>query len=381
MMKIGIDYFAASTHAPGIGRYGRELVRALVRLSDCPELLLWSWGRGESLGENALGLAGPDVVHQAKRVSIRLPQRAAGVLQKITGKGPEALCGPLDIFHRMTPFTPALGRSVAHRPRQVQPLLELPAPGSSGESELRNALLEMDAIVCGSRAGAQQAIEQLGLPAERVHAVTTGADHWLRDTAPLTAGSLQQAGPPQLLVLGAISEARRPLGILSAFEALIEYKPHSNTKLVFCGRGGDLANAFRDALAASPVAHAVSWIDDPVEEDLPALVAGSTALIHMSAGELSPITPLEALTFGAAVVASDLPAFREVLATTPGAFLMPSDTPDDPAELARAMQAAIESGVDQSAREQRMIQAQKYTWRANAEETLALWRALTPPRS
>jgi hypothetical protein len=45
------------------------------------------------------------------------------------------------------------------------------------------------------------------------------------------------------------------------------------------------------------------------------------------------------------------------------------------------MQAAIESGVDQSAREQRMIQAQKYTWRANAEETLALWRALTPPRS
>jgi phosphatidylinositol alpha-mannosyltransferase len=211
--------------------------------------------------------------------------------------------------------------------------------------------------------------------------VTTGADHWLRDTAPLTAGSLQQAGPPQLLVLGAISEARRPLGILSAFEALIEYKLHSNTKLVFCGRGGDLANAFRDALAASPVAHAVSWIDDPVEEDLPALVAGSTALIHMSAGELSPITPLEALTFGAAVVASDLPAFREVLATTPGAFLMPSDTPDDPAELARAMQAAIESGVDQSAREQRMIQAQKYTWRANAEETLALWRALTPPRS
>jgi phosphatidylinositol alpha-mannosyltransferase len=101
----------------------------------------------------------------------------------------------------------------------------------------------------------------------------------------------------------------------------------------------------------------------------------------MSAGELSPITPLEALTFGAAVVASDLPAFREVLATTPGAFLMPSDAPDDPAELARAMQAAIESGVDQSAREQRMIQAQKYTWRANAEETLALWRALTPPRS
>ena len=28
--RIGLDYWPATTHAPGIGRYARELVRALV---------------------------------------------------------------------------------------------------------------------------------------------------------------------------------------------------------------------------------------------------------------------------------------------------------------------------------------------------------------
>jgi|FLOH01.1.fsa_nt_gi glycosyltransferase involved in cell wall biosynthesis len=380
-MRIGIDYFAASTHWPGIGRYGRELVRALVRLEDCPELHLWSWGRGASLPATALGLTGTGVRRDAHRSTYRLPARLASALQALTGKGPEALCGSLDVFHRMSPHVPALAHRKEGRPSQVQPLLELPARGTREEAHLRAALLEMDAILCGSQAGARQAIAQLGLPAERVHSVTTGADHWLRDAAPRAADDLMQAGPPRLLVLGAISAAREPLAVLKAFEAFRDYHPSVKAKLVFCGRAGDAAEALLRALSRSPFVESVTWISDPIEADLPALVAGSAALIHLSSGELSPITPLEAMAFGAAIVASDLPAFREVLEGTDGALLVPACAAQDPAELAANIACALDSSADQAARGDRVAQAKAHTWRVNATETVALWRTLTPPRS
>ena len=45
-MRVGIDYWTAPTHAPGVGRYVRELVRALARRPDAPELALLELGPG-----------------------------------------------------------------------------------------------------------------------------------------------------------------------------------------------------------------------------------------------------------------------------------------------------------------------------------------------
>ena len=44
--RVGIDYLQAVSHAPGVGRYAREMVRALVRQANCPDLRLFEWGRG-----------------------------------------------------------------------------------------------------------------------------------------------------------------------------------------------------------------------------------------------------------------------------------------------------------------------------------------------
>jgi len=56
-VRVGIDYLPAVTHAPGAGRYARELVRALLRLEDRPEIALYEVGRAErTVEERALGL-------------------------------------------------------------------------------------------------------------------------------------------------------------------------------------------------------------------------------------------------------------------------------------------------------------------------------------
>ena len=45
-MRVGMDYLAAVTHPPGVGRYVRELVRAVVRLDERPALALFELGGG-----------------------------------------------------------------------------------------------------------------------------------------------------------------------------------------------------------------------------------------------------------------------------------------------------------------------------------------------
>ena len=392
-MKVALDYFAAATHGAGIGRYGREFVRALVRERDCPDLRLLTWGRGAELGAEALGLRGAEVMREAKRVNVRLPKRTADWYRGITGRGAESVCGDVQIFHRSAVFEPRLGRVKSKRPLMVQPLLELPPAGSQAESRLRSALGEMDAILCGSQAGATEATRRLGVPASKLHAVTTGADHWLRYTQPKTSAELEKSGPPRLLVLGAISQMRQPRAVLAAFEVLVAKGSFPGATLTFAGHPGDDAAAFQAALGASPVASQVTWIQIPVEADFPGLVSRASALVHLSEGELSPITPLEAITFGTAVVASDLPSFREVLASIPGAELLSSSNSNhgasrssnkpsqDPEHLAQAIERAMESAYHQESRAARIQAATAHTWRNNARETLALWQQLATAAS
>ncbi|MFT5831294.1 MAG: glycosyltransferase involved in cell wall biosynthesis [Bacteroidia bacterium] len=389
-MKVALDYFAAATHGAGIGRYGREFVRALVREQACPDLRLLAWGRGAELGAEALGLRGADVVREPRRVNVRLPKRTADWFHTATGKGAESVCGDVQIFHRSAVFEPRLGRTKSKRPLMVQPLLELPPVGSDAESRLRSALGEMDAILCGSRAGAAEAAQRLGVPASKLHAVTTGADHWLRYAQPKTCAELEAAGPPRLLALGAISKMRQPRAVLAAFEVLVDEARFPGITLTFAGHPGDDASAFQAALACSPAASQVTWIQIPVEADFPQLVSSASVLVHLSEGELSPITPLEAITFGTAVVASDLPAFREVLTSIPGAELLPagprqtasassqraSAASQDPEQLAQAIERAIESAFHSESRAARIQAASAHTWCANAKETLAIWQKL-----
>ena len=69
--RIGLDYWPATTHAPGIGRYARELVRALVQRAEAPYLCLFDAGPGpRTVPEDALGL--PSGSQRVRRVDMNI---------------------------------------------------------------------------------------------------------------------------------------------------------------------------------------------------------------------------------------------------------------------------------------------------------------------
>ena len=105
------------------------------------------------------------------------------------------------------------------------------------------------------------------------------------------------------------------------------------------------------------------------EPDLARVVAGAAALILPSWYEGFGLPALEALACGTPVVASDLPAHREVLGDQ--AQLFP---PDDPGALAAALAATLDDPGGEPARAARRTRAAGFTWENCATATLSAYR-------
>lgn len=378
--RIGIDYLPAVCHAPGVGRYARELVRALVQLEACPQLALFEVGGGERLFDDAaLGLDpvasrtvedGRSQMRPARpvrRMRSRLPRRAVELLHRLTRVGADRLLGGVDLFHRVRPDYPPVSRAL-----ELLPVPELPARGSSADERLARALERADDALVFSDHYRREVARRYGLSSERVHRVPIGCDHWLRDLAHRTP---EASARPRLLVLGAVRRERHHAVILDAFERL--RAGGCDAELLLVGRAGDAAQAFRGQLAASPANAAVRWIDQPREADMPALVAGSSCLVHLAEDEGTAVTPLEAFAMGLDVVASRLPAFAEALGEQ---ALLLEDGPPVVERLADALACAIERRGPRLA-DARRARAAEFSWRENARLTIDVWQRMLERRN
>ncbi|MEO0650888.1 MAG: glycosyltransferase [Planctomycetota bacterium] len=359
-MRVGLDYLPAATHFPGVGRYARELVRAVERLDAPPELTLIELGRPERIvPEASLGLTDRPGL---RRVVGRLPQRAIDFGERL-GFGPERRLGPVDVFQRTRPGWPAIRRAPV-----VRAVSELPPPGHPSEGAVRAALDRDDAWIVFSAEGEATLVERFGRPAERVHRTPVGCDHWMRD---LDADP-GPADPPYLLVLGALRTERHPDLVLDAFDKARQSR--RDLELVFCGGTGDAAELLQRRLRFASGRSSVRQVA-PVEAELPELVARASALVHLTEGELTAVTPLEALAAGTPVVVSDIPAFREALGDEAWYVVTPPSLRHRKA-LPEQLLAAVDSAQDAGARGGRRRLAANYPWSGCAAATMKVWETV-----
>lgn len=356
-MRVGLDHHPARIHGPGVGRYSRELVRALVRLPDGPEVLLSDIGRtSRTITEPALGLA--DAPRTAKVVSSGQGRRAFSLLRRTA----DGILGGVDVYHRMLPDWPPVGRA-----REVLSVAELHPEGSEQDAALREALGRADAIVF-STSTKDALMSRHGLPEERVHLVPVGCDHWVRD---LSDPPPAKKDPPQVLVLGAIHPRRRPERVLAGLEVLKRRRRECH--LLYVGRRTEHSDEFlRTRLGGSIARDWVLWNPNADETNMARILASSSALVHMTEGEETAVTPLEGLASGLPVIASRVPAFEENLAGA--ARLMSPEEEEDPEVVADAILAAIEGEGDPA---ERARVAQAHTWAASARATVEVYRKVT----
>jgi glycosyltransferase involved in cell wall biosynthesis len=206
----------------------------------------------------------------------------------------------------------------------------------------------------------------LGADPARTHVLPMGVDLALIDRA---AGVRREPG--RIVFAGRLVEKK---GVPVLFDALRQLDTGSHWSLDVIGDG-----PLRSALEAAAAGLSVRFLGQLGRDDFARALSAAEIVVVPSVQAASgdqeglPVTLLEAMAAGAAVVASDLPGINDAVVDGESGILFP---PGDPAALARALRILLgdaerRRGLASAARQR----AQRYSIEAIGEQFVALLTA------
>jgi glycosyltransferase involved in cell wall biosynthesis len=401
-VRVGLDATPLLGPRTGVGRYVAGLAGALATLAgpEPEELVLvpFSWrGTGDL---PAAAPPGPRVRVGRRRAPARLLQAA---WSRLPWPPVEWLAGPVDVFHATNFAAPPTRRAATVVTVHDLTYLRYPAMVTAASARYRTlvprALDRGAVVVAPSAAVAAEVAEEYRLGPDRLVVTPLGVDDTWRQVIPPDPAWLAAHGlPDRYLLFVGNREPRKNLGtLLTAYRELLGERGeapapthHPPPRAVGVGTGptvGEGAGTTTEVATVPPlvlvgppgwgeVLDTAGLPPDAVrtpgylpEPDLARMVAGAAALILPSWYEGFGLPALEALACGTPVVASDLPAHREVLGDQ--ARLIP---PGDPDALAAALARILEDPGGEPARAARRTRAAGFTWENCANATLSAYQ-------
>lgn len=168
------------------------------------------------------------------------------------------------------------------------------------------------------------------------------------------------------LMVARIDQQKRQLDLITAFARL----GHTDWKLALVG-GADHKSAYTRAVdEGARATPGVVMLGQRTGTELAAMYANAGAFVLPSSHEGQPIAMLEALSYGCAVVLSDIAPHREVQ-TSIGRYFAPGDIDALAAQLRAVCASDCTARLDEAERA-RIIR--EHNWRRIAERTLAVYR-------
>ncbi|HVS10958.1 MAG TPA: glycosyltransferase family 1 protein [Planctomycetota bacterium] len=371
-MRIGIDYRPALVNREGIGRYTRELVRALIELGLDRDLGLFGYTLSPArFTRDELGLAGS----RAELVRLRLPSRWSAALMQRLDRGADDLVGGASVFHHTQPhLLPVRAAAEVGTLYDCIFLLDAgyldPAVAARMEAAARELVRRARRILVPSEFVGAEVVLSFGVAPARVTVTPLGCDHVARSLPP---EGFPPASEPYVLTVSRVDARKNHLRMLEAFERLVrEGLPQ---RWLIAGPRGYGAELFERELERSPARGRVEWREAVPDAELPRLYAQADAFLFSSLNEGFGLPPLEAMACGAPVVTSSVTSLPEVCGDA--ALLV---EPTDSGAIFEALRSVL---VDRElAAELRLRgreRARRFTWRECARKTLAAYRAAEQP--
>lgn len=176
------------------------------------------------------------------------------------------------------------------------------------------ALKRARAVVAVSAFAKDEVVRHFGAEPDRVHVIHSGPG------LGAIAGAVTPAdeAEPFLLYVGNLAANKNLPFLVRAYGAST-----ARARLVLAGRPGEGFDELEEALAQSPRRGEIEVRTEVSDPQIEGLYGAATALVLPSSYEGFGFTPLEAMSRGCPVVASDIPAIREV--SGEGALLVPLD--------------------------------------------------------
>ena len=388
-LRIGIDYTAAVRQGAGIGRYTRELVRALAELDRGHDYVLFAaMGRQRQEARSKRQEAGskrqePDTAWRSnfQMRSVPLSDRALAILwhRLQLPLWVEFVTGPVDIFHSPDFVLPPVRRAKTLVTVHDLSFIRYPQCADANLRAYLNKVVprsvhRADLVLADSQSTKDDLIELLGVEPARIEVVYPGVEQRFRpiEDQALLEGVRKLYNLPPRFVLG--------LGTLQPrknFTQLIEAFADSrfaicDLHLVIAGGKGWLYEGIFATVERLGLEDKVIFPGFVADEHLPALYNLADLFVFPSLYEGFGLPPLEAMSCGTPVITSDASSLPEVVGEA-GPMVEATDVE----ALAKAMKQILE---DSTLREGMVIkgleQARQFTWEKAAAKLLSLYETL-----
>ncbi|MCB8982450.1 MAG: glycosyltransferase family 4 protein [Ardenticatenaceae bacterium] len=377
-MRIGIDVTAALTQGGGIGRYTRELVRAVTALDGRSTYHLFA-------ARQTAPPAVPDPLPSGSHIHFQTAPlderwlyrlwyrlRVPAPVQWITGQ--------LDLFHSPDFVLPPVAGGIptlltvhdlsfVHYP-EVYPAVLVKYLNRVVPWSVRRA----SHVLADSAATKEDLTAIWGIPADKITVLYSGVNEQFQPVTEkegLTAVSnrYQLGDAPYLLTVGTVQPRKNYQMLIRAFAPVAASWPHN---LYIAGGKGWLYDDMMAEVERQGLNGRVRFLGFVADEDLPALYSGATLFLFPSLYEGFGLPLLEAMQCGTPVISSNASSLPEVVGETAVQL-----SPHDQTAWTHAMQELL---ADPARRMQLVAagyrQARQFTWQKAAAHLLQLYQAL-----
>jgi glycosyltransferase involved in cell wall biosynthesis len=243
----------------------------------------------------------------------------------------------------------------------------------------RAVLRDVDRVITISENSKQDLVRFYHLPPEKIlviyPAVASHFHHHLL-TSQGSSAILQKYGirPPYILSVGGLAAHKNVYTALAAFYSLHDQGFIPDHTFVVVGERFHTHSDRRLLdVAGRDIHERVCFTGVVADEDLPAIYKGASLFVYPSLYEGFGIAPIESMSCGVPVLASQNGSLPEVLGEA--AWLV--DDPTDVDALAEGiLRILTDSAVWEKLRKRGLENARRFSWSQTAKETLALYTQL-----
>lgn len=380
-MKIGINALFFQDPATGSGQYMSHLLAALSEIDKKNDYILLGAQPVEQ--ENRPTTPFPYQVKPVPGFAASNENVEKVIWEQVTGPAAARAAG-VDLFHvpyfapPLLPRTPTIVTIHDVIPMRL-PLYQSGAKVKAYIQLVSRAAHSAAMIITVSQHAKQDIIDALKLPAERIRVIYEAAGN---EYQPITdrqilAETRKRYGLNEryILYLGGLDQRKNVPQLVRAFAHLYRQIGDPQLQLLVAGnpdkQSGPLFPDPRPVAADLGMTGQIIYrfID---EKDKPAIYSGASVFVFPSLYEGFGLTPLEAMSCGAAVVCSNRTSLLEVV----GEAAISVD-PEDTKALIEAMYRVLTNNTLHADLQARSLQrASQFNWRKTAQETLAVYEEI-----